>query len=288
MFEILQKLANKLKLKLTDKDARTFIFINQKGGIGKTTLVHAFVVVLARLGFNVLAIDLDPSGNISNNSKADRSEQPGSMELMLEAATVEETIQYIEDPGYYLIAAPEDRQLENKSFIKMLEQTSEPVLSLRHALASVLKNFHFVVIDTGPNLNDATNNAVYAADEILVPTTINANSLDGIKDLYNLICTAREQGGRAFPIKGIIVNRFIARGKADRETNDFILEIAEALEAPVFKTYIRNSVVVESATKNRQAITGFKPAASSAIVDDIYRFTEEFLKGELENAETKS
>jgi len=145
-----------------------------------------------------------------------------------------------------------------------------------------------MIIDTGPNLNDSTNNAVYAADEVIVPTTINANSLDGIRDLFDLICTVREQGGRKLPIKGILVNRFIARGVADRESRDFIVKIAEALDAPVFNTYIRNSVVVESATGKRQAITAFKPAETSAIVDDILRLTEEFLKGELAHAENQS
>ena len=288
MFEQLQQLADDLKKKHIGKIGKIIVFINQKGGIGKTTLSHAFAYLLTKLGFVVLIVDIDPSGNISSNSEADRTDQPGVMELLLTSSEIGETVQYIEKYGYYLIAAPEGRQLESKDFIKMLDQTATPALNLRNGTEQLREHFDFIIIDTGPNLNDATMNGLFAADEVIVPTTININSLDGIVDLFDSVCTVRESGVNNLPIRGILINRFNARGIADRETKDFIDKIAEGLDAPVFNTYIRHAAIVERATKARQALTAFKEAENTPIIDDIYKFMEEFLKGENENAQSKS
>jgi len=288
VFEKLQKLANQLKKRFAGKIGKIIVFINQKGGIGKTTLSHAFAYLLAKLGFAVLIIDIDPSGNISSNSEADRTDTPGVMELLLTTSKIDETIQYIEKYGYYVIAAPEGRQLESKDFIKMLDQTETPAMNLRNGTETLRDHFDFIIIDTGPNLNDATMNGLVAADEIIVPTTININSLDGIADLWDAVCSVRESGVNALPIRGILINRFNARGIADRETKDFIDQIAAALNAPVFSTYIRHAAIVERATKARQALTAFKEADNTPIIDDIYKFMEEYLKGENESVANKA
>lgn len=253
---------------------------NQKGGIGKTSLTHAFIRGLAIRGKKVLGIDFDPSGNFSENSQVDRKETPGSIELLLNAADLSEMIQYVEYGGYYIIAAPEKRKLNDKQFRKMLSQNDEPLFSLSRRIEEIKKMniFDYVVIDTGPDISDLTYNVLFASDEIIVPTTTNKNSLDGIPDLLDAIMSAQEAGNAKLTIRGILINRFKPRFMSDRSTESIIEKMALALEAPVFETYIRNAQEVENATDHRMDVLTYSP--SHEVSKDIMRFVDEFLKGE--------
>ncbi|MDL2317848.1 ParA family protein [Eubacteriales bacterium OttesenSCG-928-A19] len=253
---------------------------NQKGGIGKTSLTHAFVRGLAMKGKKVLGIDFDPSGNLSENSQADRKETPGSIELLLNAADIGEMIQYIEYGDYYLIASPEKRKLNDRQFRKMLAQNDEPLFSLKRRMDDIIKMniFDYIVVDTGPDINELTMNVLIASDEIIVPTTTNKNSLDGIPDLLDAIMAAQEAGNTGLRIRGILVNRFKPRFTSDRATESTIEQMARELEAPVFKTYIRNAQEVENATDHRMDVLTYSP--NHEVSKDIMRFIDEFLKGE--------
>lgn len=263
--------------------AKVISLTNQKGGIGKTSLTHAFVRGLAIRGKKVLGIDFDPSGNFSENSQIDRKETPGAIELLLNAADLGEMIQYVEYGDYYIIASPEKRKLNDKQFRKMLSQNEEPLFSLSRRIEEIraMEIFDYIVVDTGPDINDLTFNVLFASDEIIVPTTTNKNSLDGIPDLLDAILSAQEAGNTKLKIRGILINRFKARFTSDRTTESTIEQMAQALDAPVFETYIRNAQEVENATDHRMDVLTYSP--NHEVSKDIMMFIDEFLKGE-ENA----
>lgn len=260
--------------------AKVISLTNQKGGIGKTSLTHAFVRGLAMRGKKVLGIDFDPSGNFSQNSQADRKEAPGAIELLLNASDLGEMIQYIEYGDYYLIAAPEKRKLNDLQFRKMLNQNEEPYFSLSRRVEDIKKMsvFDYIIIDTGPDINELTYNVIFASDEIIVPTTTNKNSLDGIPDLLDAIMSAQEAGNTKLKIRGILINRFKPRFTSDRTTENIIEKMAQALNAPVFETYIRNAQEIENATDHRMDVLTYSP--NHEVSKDILKFVDEFLKGE--------
>ena len=272
---------------------KVITFSNQKGGVSKTSSTHAVAVELAHRGNKVLVIDFDPSANISRNSRADIEGVPTVLEWVAEAAEFEEVVQHIDyrlvheslDYAQYdLVPSPAKRRLKHKGFIELLEQLAEPLLGLKAQIDKIIDLYDFVLVDTGPDLDLIPLNALYAADEIAVPTTINKNAIDGMEDLADAIKEVRKMRPEV-KVVGILVTQYRVIGTIYKDQDSDIKEASEKLNCPVFKTLIRSSLAVEEATRNRLDIMTYSqlPACKNKNIADDYRaFVTEYLGGKYE------
>lgn len=269
---------------------KTVTFTNQKGGVSKTSSAHAVAAELSHRGHTVLVVDFDPSANISRNSRANITDYPTALEWVIEQADFEEVVQHIDYRlvhesldycTYDLVPAPEKRRLKHEGFIKLLSQLSEPLYALKTQIDKVKDQYDYVLIDTGPDLDLIPLNALYAADEVVVPTTINANAIDGMEDLADAIHDVREDRPD-FSVRGILITQYRVMSNIYKEQNEDIKKAAAILDCPVFDTFIRASVAVEEATRNRLDIMTYSalPACKNKnIADDYKAFVTEYLKG---------
>ena len=169
--------------------SRTIVITNQKGGIGKTSSASAIIGGLAEKGYRVLAIDMDPQGNLGFCLGAEIEDCPTVYEMMKGTAGIETVIQHTNGvdvlPSNILLSGAE------------LEFTAKGRESLlKKAIAPVSNSYDYIVIDTPPALNILTVNAYTAADSIIIPMVPEILSLLGIsqlqetiklvKDVYNL------------------------------------------------------------------------------------------------------
>lgn len=269
---------------------KTITFTNQKGGVSKTSSTHAVASELAHRGYKVLVIDFDPSANISRNSRANITDYPTVLEWVIEQAEYDEVVQHINYKlvhesldycEYDIIPAPEKRRLKHNGFIKMLEQLSEPLYALKTQIDKIKGEYDYILIDTGPDLDLIPLNALYAADEVIIPTTINKNAMDAMEDLADAINDVR--GERSdFTVRGILVTQYRLIGTIYKEQNADIAEVAEIIQCPVFNTYIRNSLTVEEATRNRLDIMTYSTLSNCKnknIAEDYKTFVTEYLEG---------
>ena len=142
--------------------SKTLVITNQKGGVGKTTTASAVVSGLADLGYKILAVDLDPQGNLGFCLGAEIDNSPTVYEMMKGSITAEKVIQHCGGidvmPSNILLSGAE------------LEFTNiGREYLLKKALDPVKDSYDFIVVDTPPALNILTVNAYTATDKLVIP-----------------------------------------------------------------------------------------------------------------------
>src|SRR6476620_9668839 len=147
----------------SERRAKIISFANQKGGVAKTTTTLNLAVAFKESGHDVLAIDLDPQGNLTMSQGIDPDQVDKSMyDVLVHDMPIREVIQEREiDIG---VASIDLAGAEIAMSTKIGRERS-----LEKALAEVQADYDFVCIDTPPSLGLLTVNALTAADKVIVP-----------------------------------------------------------------------------------------------------------------------
>lgn len=254
---------------------RVIAVANQKGGVGKTTTSQALAAGLADKGFKVLAIDLDPQGNLSTACGVDNYYKPTIYELMKNTVSIDQVIQ--KSPGGFDII-PANIMLAGaeQEFSQLGKE-----YRLKEAIAPVADRYDYIVIDTPPSLGILTVNAFSFAGDILIPTTAGVFATTGIKQLNDTVLRVQKYCNPGVKVCGILFTRFNPRTNISKQIMELTEQFGELIAAPIYKTYIRSAVVVEEAQARRSDI--FSYAEKSTVAEDYKAFIEEFLEGECNN-----
>lgn len=244
---------------------------NQKGGVGKTTTAHALTAGLNEVGYKVLAIDLDPQGNLSSASGAENYNVPTIYELMKQEANLEDVIQHI--GGYDVI--PANIMLAGAE--QELSQTGKEH-RLKECIAAIVGKYDFIIIDTPPSLGVLTVNAFTCASDIIIPTTAGIFATTGISQLNQTVKSVQRYCNSNVKVKGILFTRFNPRANISKQIMELTEQLSKYISAPIYETYIRSTVAVEEAQANKTDI--FSYADKSTVAEDYRAFIKELLKGE--------
>lgn len=183
----------------------TIAFFNNKGGVGKTSLVYHLAWMYADLGVNVLAADLDPQANLTSMFLDDEKLEPlwpesgerrtvyGALRPLLEG-TGDVTAPHVEEPqpglglvvGDLRLAAAEDELSSQWPACLDRRPRAFRVLS---ALGRILRRgatdvgAKLILVDVGPNLGAFNRAALVTADSVVVPLAADLYSLQGLRNL---------------------------------------------------------------------------------------------------------
>ena len=255
--------------------AKIIAISNQKGGVAKTTTTGAMAAGLKRKGYRVLTVDFDPQGNLSDSVGAETLESQTMYDLVSKktgAEKVFDTIQHLEPfdilPTNIMLAGAEVELMSQSGREYRLKEVLEPVLS----------QYDYILIDTPPSLGILTSNAFTAADEVIIPTTAGIFATQGISQLNDIVEGIKKYNNPGVKIRGILITRYNPRTIINQDIKELTESLAEHIQAPIFDTYIRNSVVVEEAQANKKDIFTYKE--NSTVSEDYRDFVDEFLKGE--------
>ena len=253
--------------------AKIFCVANQKGGVGKTTTAVNLAAGLASVGQRVLMVDLDPQGNATMGSGVDKRQLALSVyDVLLESASIVEARVRSNwgDEGARAKAATYDVLGANRDLagaeVEMVDlERRENRLKL--ALASVDKEYDFVLIDCPPSLSMLTLNGLCSAHGVIVPMQCEYFALEGLTDLVNTIKQVHANLNRDLKIIGLLRVMFDPRITLQQQVSD---QLRDHFGDKVFKAVIpRNvrlaeapsyglpGVVFDSSAKGSQAFVEF-------------------------------
>lgn len=223
----------------------------QKGGTGKTTTAAAIVQAAVYRGYNALAIDLDPQGNLSFALAADTG-RPGSYDL-LEGVPAAGLIQTIR-PGLDVIPAS-----WNLSTITSAKGSAR---RLQRAIEPIKDNYDIIVIDTPPTAGELQYNALQAATGLIIPLQADIYNL---QSLYQITDAARQiqNSNPALSITGFILTQYDGRSLIARQMKDTIIERADAMGVPYLGA-IRAAVAVKEAAALQLSLFEYAPKSKPA------------------------
>ena len=247
---------------------RVIAFANQKGGVAKTTSTLNLAVAFAEEGKKVLALDLDPQGNLTMSQGLNPDTIERSMyDVLVHKLPIEQILHHGEID---LAVASIDLAGAELALSSMIGRER----ALEKALAPVRADYDYIVIDTPPSLGLLTINALVASNGVIVPVQCEYLSLRGLVQLENTLSMIRENLNSEVEIEGILATMYDSRTLHSREALEILQENFGDL---VFNTRIRKTIRYAEAPVKGLSILKHDPTGEAA---DAYRdLAKEVLRG---------
>ncbi len=249
---------------------------NQKGGVGKTTACSALCGGIVARDKSVLAVDLDPQGNLSFSLGGETDGRLTVYDVLKGEADLRDAIQHTSVcdvlPANIMLSALE------------LELTgSDREFILSDKLNKVKNDYDYIIIDTPPALSVLTINAYTAADSLIIPMMPEILSLQGISQLKETIFAVKKYYNSKLTVKGILLNKYNPRLTLTKEVEELAELIAAQLETKLFKNKLSASIAFAEAPAHGETIIDYSPksksaAQSRAFADEVLGIVEEPVK----------
>jgi chromosome partitioning protein len=227
--------------------ADTIAVLSLKGGTGKTTTVRTLADVLRRVGLDVLTIDLDPQGNLSDYFDV----PPDASPTIADVLSGDFKIKDATFDGGIVPASPILAEVERSLSGKMGRE-----LVLKKALKDARKQHDVVLIDCPPSLGLLTVNGLVAADYALISSEAQFFAIQGVQSALTLVDEAREYYNAELEFLGVLMNIADMRTVHSRQAYE---QLKEAFGEKVFDTVIRSSIAYAESAERATSILDYRP-----------------------------
>jgi len=235
--------------------AKVIAFANQKGGVAKTTTALNLAVAFKESGHRVLAVDMDPQGNLTMSQGVDPDKVEKSMfDVLVHHIPLTDII--VEREIDIAVASIDLAGAE----IAMSTQIGRE-RSLQKAIDEVRNDYDFVCIDTPPSLGLLTVNALTAANKVIVPVQCEYLSMRGLVQLQNTLQMIRENLNPGVEIEGILPTMLDSRTVHAKEAIEILEENFGDL---VFKSRIRKTIKFAEAPVRGTSVLKYDPDGKAA------------------------
>ena len=214
--------------------AKICVFVNQKGGVGKTTSAINIGTYFAIEGKRTLLVDFDPQGNLSSGVGIYKPTNT-IYSLLSEVCTIDQAVELVD--------------AENREFF------------LKNALSPVFEKYDYIFIDCPPSLGILTINGLAAADAVLVPLQCEYFALEGLTLLLSTISRIQDGLNKQLQLGGIFFTMYDSRTRLAQEV---VQQVVAYFKDRVFKTIIPRNVKLSEAPSHGLPISEYDPASTGA------------------------
>ncbi|MGH1366380.1 MAG: ParA family protein [Calditrichia bacterium] len=244
-------------------------FIIQKGGCAKTTTTVNTASYLARQGYKVLTVDMDPQGNMTQHFGFDSDNLKQTLlHLFMNKSSFDEVVLKRDDNLHVL---PNNIEMTSVEFSLYKSMNREYIL--RDVLAPVRNKYDFILIDCPPNLGILAINALATSTEFLMTVSPEFFPMKAIKPLYDTFLMVKSRLNRSIKLKGVVMTMCDFRTRHSQEVRG-ILE--KNFPHKLYRSFIRNSVSLKEASSQGKSIFEYDNKSTGAF--DYQNFGEEFLR----------
>ena len=235
--------------------AKVVAFANQKGGVAKTTTTINLGVAFREMGHQVLAVDMDPQGNLTMSLGLNPDlVRPSMYDVLVSGVPIRNAVHHLE-----VDLAGSSIDLAAVELALSSQIGRERVLS--KALMPLQDQYDYIFIDTPPSLGLLTINALTASDAVIVPVQCEYLSLRGLAQLERTLELVRENLNPRVHIAGIIPTMYDSRTVHGREAVEVLRSSFGGL---VFETTIPKTIKFPEAPVKGESVLKYAPDSHAA------------------------
>jgi chromosome partitioning protein len=246
--------------------AQKIAVLSQKGGTGKTTAVRHLADVFRRAGLSVLAVDLDPQGNLSDYFDIDPEAEPTTRDVLVGQAKARAAVHESPD-GVAVI--PANLSLAEAEVALAGRMGRE--LTLRRALKPIDGDYDVIFLDCPPNLGLLTVNALVAADQAVLSAEAQYFALQGVEQALEVIELARDGLNPDLEWLGVVFTIADMRTVHSREAQ---ASLKEHVGDKLLDTVVRQSIAYAESAERAVSIIEYRPDLGA----DYLRLADELLR----------
>jgi chromosome partitioning protein len=231
---------------------------NQKGGVGKTTTAINLSACLAEAGQKVLAIDMDPQGNLTSGLGLEKGNIDNTVyELIMGDSTFEECL--AKNVEENLDVLPSDSDLSGAE-IELIDIDHKEA-QLKSHLAPYRDQYDFIIIDCPPSISLLTINSMTAADSVMIPIQCEYYALEGLTQILKTVSLVKKKMNPDLRIAGILFTMYDARTNLSSEV---VENVKENIKEHIFETVIPRNVRLAEAPSYGMPINLYDSRSSGA------------------------